>query len=281
MLVSSAGFSAMNAGVRYLSADLDAALIVALRNGVTLALLLPVALRHRGALLRTKRIGDHLKRGSIGAIGMIIWTYCLTIMPLNTATALSFTAPLFATLFAVIFLKEKAPRTLWASLFIGFAGALVILHPTPHDFHWSALLVMVATTGWAVVGLLVKSLTRTEPPLRIVFYMNFFMFLWALPVGIYAWQMPTLQQWGILLAVALCSIVMHFSLAKAYSLAPVASLMPLDFTRLVYTALLAWFLFGETSSLTTWLGGAIILASAMLSTRAHRRDVKAALAGAE
>jgi drug/metabolite transporter (DMT)-like permease len=140
---------------------------------------------------------------------------------------------------------------------------------------------MFATSIWAIVGLLVKSLTSTEPPLRIVFYMNLFMFLLALPFGIGQWQTPSLEAWGIFLLIGLASITMHFTLAKAYSLAPVASLMPLDFTRLIYTAVFAYLIFGETSDLTTWAGGAIILFSAMLGTRAHRRDAKASALGPE
>lgn len=281
MLLSAGAFSGVNTGIRMLSDDLDAALIVALRNAITLLFLLPLALHRPGHMLHTKRLRDHVMRGSVGAIGMITWTYCLTVMPLNNATALSFTAPLFATLFAVLFLKEKASRQLWTALFIGFAGTLIILHPTPHDFRWNSLLVMVATSGWAVVGLLVKSLTRTEPPLRIVFYMNLIMCLWALPLGLLHWKTPDSHQWLILGCIALGSITMHFSLAKAYALAPIASLMPLDFTRLVYTAIFAYLAFGETSTLTTWVGGAIILAAGFLSTRAHRRDAKAAGLGAE
>lgn len=281
MLVSACAFSAMNVGVRYLSTDIHATLIVTLRNAVTLVLLTPVLFRNGIRFIYTDRLKDHLTRGTIGAVGMITWTYCLTIMPTNTATALSFTAPLFATLFAVLFLKEKTSRTLWVSLFIGFAGSLIIIHPSPQDFDWNSLLVMFATSTWAIVGLLVKSLTRTEPALRIVIYMNLIMFLLALPFGLYHWSMPSAEAWAVLVFIACCSILMHFSLAKAYSLSTVSSLMPLDFTRLIYTALFAYLVFGERSELTTWIGGAIILASAMLSTRAGRRDAKAAPLGVE
>ena len=274
MLLSSAAFSAMNVGVRHLSAELDSTLIVTLRNLMTLLLLTPVLLRDGFSFIRTSRLRDHLTRGAVGSVGMITWTYCLTIMPTNTATALSFTAPLFATLFAVAFLKEKTSRSLWVALFIGFMGSMVIIHPNPQDFDWNSLLVMFATSAWAIVGLLVKSLTRTEPPLRIVFYMNLIMFFIALPFGLHHWQMPSPDAWVGLVIIGALSLVMHFALAKAYSLAAVSSLMPLDFTRLIYTALFAYLMFGETSTLTTWVGGAIILGSAVLSTRAGRRDAK-------
>lgn len=273
MLISTAGFSAMNVGVSAISGELHPTLIVTLRNALTLALLLPVVLRNRAALIRTKRLGSHFSRASVGAIGMITWTYCLAIMPVNQATALSYTAPLFTTLFAVLILKEKANASRWLGLLAGFCGALIIIRPSTGSFEWSSLLVMLATTGWAVAGMLVKSLSRTEPALRIVFYMNFFMLLWALPLGIYHWQWPSLHSWAVLLLIAVCSIIMHFSMAKAYFLVPVVKLMPYDFMRLIYTAILSYLLFDEASSWHTWLGAAIIVGSAVFIAR---RDAKVA-----
>lgn len=263
----------MNVGVSYISDQLHPTLIVTLRNGLTLLLLLPIVLRKNAALLRTKRLRAHFSRATIGAIGMITWTYCLAIMPVNQATALSYTAPLFTTLFAVIFLKEQADWTRWGGLILGFVGAMIIIQPGHTAFEWSSLLVMLATTGWAVAGMLVKSLSRTEPALRIVFYMNLFMFLWALPLGFYHWSMPSVEYWGVLVLIACCSIVMHFSMARAYFLVPVVKLMPFDFMRLIYTALFTYLLFGQTSGLHVWIGAAIIVASAAYLAR---RDAKAA-----
>ena len=276
ILISTTAFSGMSAAVRAISPELHATLIVTLRNFLTLLLLLPWALRHRAQAIRTERLADHAWRGSIGAIGMITWTYCLTIMPLAHATALSFTAPLFTTLFAILFLREKAGVARWLALLTGFIGTLVILRPSMSGFHWDALLVMFATSSWAITGLFVKSLSRTEPALRMVFYMNLFMFLLALPLGAMHWQMPTLHTWGVLGIIACCSIVMHFTMARAYALAPVVTLMPFDFMRLISTAMFAYFLFGETSDAMTWLGASIIIASAVYMAR---RDVKAPVLG--
>lgn len=271
MLVSTTGFSAMSVGVRLVSDELEPTLIVTLRNALTLLLLMPFVLHHRGALIRTKRLKSHAWRGCLGAVGMITWTYCLTVMPLSQATALSFTAPLLSTLFAILVLREKADRGRWLALFAGFCGALIIIRPGMVGFDWNALIVIFATTSWAITGMFVKSLSATEPPLRMVFYMNFFMLLMAAPFGAMHWQMPTLHGWLVLLAIACCSVVMHFSMAKAYSLAPVVTLMPLDFTRLISTAFFAYILFGETTDPIAWLGAGIIVICAVIMAR---RDVR-------
>lgn len=273
ILISTTAFSAMSAGVRLIGDTLDATVIVTLRNFLTLALLMPWLMRTGLDAIRTKRMADHAWRGLIGGIGMNTWTYALTIMPLTHATALSFTAPLFSTLFAILFLKERAGINRWLALAVGFIGTLIILRPGATGFDWHALIVIFATTSWAVTGMFVKRLSATEPPMRMVFYMNLFMFLLALPFALPHWQWPSIHGWAVLLVVALCSITMHFTMAKAYSLAPVVTLMPLDFTRLISTALFAYLLFGEVSDQASWLGGAIIVMSAVYMAR---RDVRAA-----
>ena len=272
ILISTTAFSAMSAGVREISSELHATLIVTLRCLFTLVLLIPWAVKNHATGIRTQRIWAHARRGCVGAIGMIGWTYCLTIMPLAHATALSFTAPLFTTLFAILVLREKADWHRWLALFIGFAGTLIIIRPSAQGFEWNSLLVMVTTSLWAITGLFVKSLSRTEPAMRMVFYMNFFMFLMAAPFGFYHWQLPSLHASLVMLLIACCSIVLHFSMARAYALAPVVSLMPFDFTRLVSTAFFAYLLFAEAPDPTSWLGAAVIISAAIYIAR---RDVKA------
>lgn len=273
MLLSTLGFSAMSVGVRLLSPDMGAAMIVTWRNGVTLLLLLPWALRNKAALIRTDRLRDHGWRSLIGSVGMLTWTYCLTLMPLAHATALSFTAPLIATVFAILFLKERVTRYQVGALGAGLIGTLIILQPDPAGFEWNSLLVIFATSAWAVAGILVKSLSRTEPPLRMVFYMNLFMLLIALPFGLLDWRWPDMHGWAVLLVIALSSIVMHFTMAKAFALAPLVTLLPVDFMRLVYTSLFAYLLFGETNAWTSWIGAAIIIASAVFLARRNARTV--------
>lgn len=272
MLLSTTGFSAMSVGVRLISPEMHATLIVTLRNFVTLLLLLPFVLRNNAAIIRTERLKAHAWRGCLGSVGMITWTYCLTIMPLAHATALSFTAPIFSTLFAILFLKEHATAGRWLGLFAGFIGTLIIIRPSVEGFDWNALIVMFATSAWAITGMFVKSLSGTEPPLRMVFYMNLFMLLMAAPFGLAHWEMPSPYAWGVLVFIACCSILMHFTMAKAYALAPVVTLMPFDFTRLISTALFAYLLFHETSDPISWLGAAIIVGSAVVMAR---KDVKA------
>jgi predicted nucleotidyltransferase/uncharacterized membrane protein len=173
---------------------------------------------------------------------------------------------------AMLFLGETVGRDRWLALIVGFIGTWIILRPDAHSFDSRALIVLLTSMFWATTGILIKSLSATEPPLRMVFYMNVFMALLAAPFGLYHWAMPSLHVCGILLIIALCSLIMHVSMVRAYALAPLVTLMPFDFTRLISTALFAYLLFGETSDMATWFGAAIIIASAAFMAR---RDIRA------
>jgi len=271
MILSTASFSLMNVFIRELSAEMHTTIIVFFRNFLCIFLLLPFMLRGGIDTFRTKRLRSHVWRALIGIGGMQTWFYCISTLPLNQATALSYTSPLFTTLFAAFYLHEKLTRARIMALVIGFVGAMVILRPDPHHFDERALFVFLATSLWAVAGITVKTLTKTEPPLRIVFYMSVFMSLLALPPASLHWAWPTPHQYLLLLLIALTSLGAQLCLAHAFKRAEVASLTPYDFGRLIFTSIFAWIAFRETPDPVSWIGAAIIVGSAAYLTRRESR----------
>lgn len=273
MIGSMACFSVMNLFIRYASLDLHTTQIVFLRNLFSVLILLPW-LWHAGiGALKTERLSGHFWRGSFGVIGMQLWFYCVATLPLNEATALSFTAPIFTFIFAILFLGEKAGWHRWLATLVGFAGAMVIIRPDPSNLNHDMLVVLLATSMWGIAGMLVKSLTRTEPPTRIVFYMAAVMLLWSTPAAIYYWQPADVRTLIHCAAIAIASTGAHLLMVRAYAKADIVLLLPFDFFRLVFTALLAYGAFGEVADCWTWAGGAIIVGSAayIAYRESHRR----------
>lgn len=271
MVISTACFSTMTSLIRFISDDLHSTEIVFFRNVFSALLFLPWVLKHKGSVLKTNRMWDHFWRATIGIIGMQSWFYCVSHMPLNEATALSFTAPIFTTLFAILFLGEKAGIHRWSAVICGFVGAMVIIRPDPENMNLIGLIVLFATSMWSIAGMLVKSLTKSEHPLLIVFYMAAFMTLWSFPVMLPHWQMPSVENLIFALLLAIASTGAHFFMVKAYASSDVSMLMPFDFCRLIFTSILAYVFFGEVSDMMTWVGGAIIVTSAAYI--AHREAV--------
>lgn len=270
MLAAMASFSAMNTLIRMASDSLHSTEIVLLRNLFSLLLIIlwQFAL-HRGvSKLRTKRIGNHFWRASVGFVAMELWFYAVTLMPLTLATALSFSTPIFATIFAILFLGEKAGIRRWSAIGIGFIGMMIILRPGTGDIGPHALFVLASSAMMAVASILVKTLTRTETPETIVFYMALFMVPWSVLPVIGHWQEPTGRQLELAFAIALFSTISHLMLTRAYIRADMVMLMPFDFTRLIFTALFAYACFGEMLDMPTIAGSLLIVGSTVYI--AHR-----------
>lgn len=275
MLASMACFACMSTFVRLLSETMPAPVMVFLRNILSLLIILAwsVWMQRRRPRFPTTRMKTHFWRASVGALSMELWFYALTVLPLTLATALSFTTPIFSTLFAMFFLGEKVGFKRWCAISVGFIGVMVILHPSG-SMDTRAFLVLFSSSMMALVGVLVKSLTRTESPETIVFYMALFMIPWSVPPALFhvdALVSVTSYQLWLSFWIALFSTVAHLMLARAFVRAELVVLMPLDFTRLIFVSLLAYPLFGETIDGYTVIGALIIVASTVYIAHRERK----------
>lgn len=277
MIASMFWFAVMNNAIRHLSMELPAPVIVLMRNLLSLGIVTFLLSFQGWGAFRTQHPWRHFWRGGIGSISMQLWFYSLAIMPVAKATALSFTSPLFVTLFAIFFLKEKTDMARIAALLLGFAGTWVILHPGAETFDAEALIVLGSSSIMAIAGILIKTLTRTDPPLRIVFYMALVMTPFSLPFAIPYWQTPSSAAWGWAFAIALTSTFAHIFLAYAYRLADAVVIMPFDFARLIFSAAIAWFVFHEPMTQATFAGGAMITVSAVALAWRESRSRKIAM----
>jgi len=271
MLASMMCFAAMNVIIRSLSiVGLHSTQMVFMRNVMSLIMIMVVSIVMRRGVpsFKTKRFGGHFWRGSVGFVAMELWFHAITLLPLTLATAISFITPILSTIIAIVFLGEKAGIRRWAAIFAGFVGMLVILRPDVSGMNPDALFVLFSSMCMAVAGTVVKSLTRTESPETIVFYMALIMTIWSIAPATLYWQPP--NSWHLWLAfwIAVFSTGAHLMLARAYMRADVVMLMPFDFTRLIFTALLAYVFFGEVMDAQTIMGSLIIVASTVYI--AHR-----------
>ena len=268
MVASMACFSIMNIAIRDLSHSIPSPLMVFLRNAMSLFIMLPFVWQKGAESFRTTRMKGHFFRALIGSISMQLWFYSITIMPITEATALSFTTPLFVTLIAIFFLKEKAGIRRYGALVAGFIGALIIMRPGQGLIEYQSFYVIIGSMLMAVVTILVKTLSTTEPPVRIVFYMSLFMTIFSFPIAVPFFQpLSTLILFKAFL-IALFSTFAHLTLVRAYRNASMTVLMPFDYTRLIFTGIMAYFLFGEMPDEWTIAGSLIIVASTVYI--AHR-----------
>ena len=271
MLIAMVFFSLMSTFIRLASTELHAFEIVFFRNFLAVILMLPW-LWHQGlGALQTNRLGMLSLRAVLNVSAMFAGFMALTMIPLAEATALSFSAPLFATVGAALLLHEQVRMRRITALLVGFAGTIIVLQPGAQAISPGAILAIVNAFLLAMTLLVVKTLTRTERPESVVIYMVLLQSPIALIAAIpfWTWPSPTMWLWLFLLAAA--GTIGHVFFTRAMVIADVTQVQPFEFVRLPIIAAFAFWLFGEVPSLWTWIGGAVIFAATAYIT--HREAV--------
>lgn len=274
MVGACAGFSVMMLAVRQLSSELHPFVVAFWRNLIGLAFMLPWAFSAGLGGLRTGRFRMHGLRSLMGLSAMLSLFMALSLMPLAEVTALTFTAPLFATIGAALILGERVRLRRWSATVIGFLGALLILKPDAEMVQPAALIALTAAVFIAGAMLTVKSLSDSESPNAIVVIMGLLMTPASLVPAAFVWSWPlTGDAWGWIVLMGFSATLGQVCLTRAFRAADASAVMPFDFSRLVFVGALGYWTFGEVPDVWTWIGGGIILAA---SVYIARREAKLA-----
>jgi drug/metabolite transporter (DMT)-like permease len=271
MVGACASFAVMMALVRLVSADVHPFVAAFFRNVFGLVFMLPWVLHAGRRSIRTRRWGMHGLRAAFGLAAMLCLFFALSKMPLAEATALTFTAPLFATVGAALLLGEKVRARRWTAIAVGLAGVLVILRPGVAAVQPAALVALAAAAFIAAAMLTIKSLSRTEHPNAIVVIMGLLMTPGSLPPAILTWTTPDEATFGWLALMGLAATMGQVCLTRAFRAADASAVMSLDFSRLIFVSILGYLMFGQAPDLWTWAGGAVILSSSVYIARRETR----------
>ncbi len=274
MFVATIGLAAGQGMVRQVSAEIHTFEIVFLTTVTGLPVIAPWFVRHGLELFRTTRLGLHLVRTLMVVFGMTAWVHALAITPLATASALSFSAPIFATVLAVVVLGERVGGARWFAVFLGVAGMLVILRPGLIAVEFGPFLAVAAALSRGVVMIVIKMLSRTDSSVTILAYVMVLFVPLTLVQALLVWRWPSPEAWMWLVGIGVIGTGAMLMLTQAIKEAETSIIMPLFFFQLVWMSVIGFAVFGEIPSVFAWIGGAMIIASgtfiAYRETRAKR-----------
>jgi drug/metabolite transporter (DMT)-like permease len=251
---------AMNAGLHPFE-------VVFLRNAFACLLLLPL-LAYRGlALARSKHLSLYGVRVVVSLISMQAWFFALFLIPIGEVTAISYLAPLFGTLGAVLLLGEVVRIRRWTALGVGFLGAMIILRPTGASLGTGQLCALLSAMSAGLTVVLVKQLTARDDPDKIVFLTNLMLLPLSLVPALFVWRWPTAEVLPALIGMGVCAVLGHVSVVRGYAATDASLGMTFEFSKLPFAAGIAYLAFGEAIDLWTWVGALVIFASALYITR--------------
>ena len=219
------------------------------------------------AVVKTARVHLHVARNLIHYAAQLGWFFALTLIPIGQVVAIEFTMPIWAAILAASFLGER--MTVWkiAAIVLGLVGVIVIVRPATGEINPGQLIALAAAVGFGISIAVVKSLTRTEQTLAIIFWMLVVQSAAGFFPALYVWKWPPTYVWGWVVVIAFCGTFSHYCMARAMLHADATVVIPMDFLRVPLTATAGWLIYSERLDIFTVLGAALILAGNLLNLK--------------
>jgi drug/metabolite transporter (DMT)-like permease len=240
-----------------------------IRSAIGLVLIYPLIHRAGGfSIVRTQRLPQHIARNTIHFGAQLGWFFALTLIPIGQVVAIEFTMPIWTAILAAMFLGERITAWKLFAIVLGIVGVVIIVRPATGEINPGQLIALAAAVGFGISVAMVKSLTRTEQTVTIIFYMLVVQTAGSMLPALYVWHWPSLTTWGWGLVIAFCGTFSHYCMARALLYADATVVVPMDFLRVPLTALAGWLLYSEQLDAFTVLGAALILTGNLVNLRA-------------
>jgi drug/metabolite transporter (DMT)-like permease len=266
MLAATLVFALSQAVTKWQVAQFSFAEVLFFRNLGSLAICGLLVLPRRGLdVFATDRLGGHITRSAMQGTAQSCLAIAFGLMSLGGAIAINFSAPLFATLAAAIWLKEKVGRVRGAVLVTGFLGVLLVASPDAGAFQIGALFALVNAVLYGSVTAVVRGMSKTETADTQIMYQTVLltlMFSAALPVFGFAWPARTIDLIALLLNGVLNGVGQYWW-TRALSLAPASAVTPIYYFSLVWAMILGFAIWGDVPSLTLLAGSAVVVGSGL------------------
>ncbi|GJL80911.1 MAG: membrane protein [marine bacterium B5-7] len=270
-------FMAMAISGRELSVELETFEILVYRSIVGLIIVLVMIQRSGWGQVRTKHFGVHFIRNSFHLAGQFGWFYGIALIPLAQVFAIEFTAPIWASVLAVIILKERMTPSKLLAVALGISGMLIILRPGFETIQPAVLMVLMGALGYATSYVLTKKLTRTDTPLCILFFMSAIQLPMALIPTIGSLTVPSLHMLPWLILVGSTALSAHYCLARAFLLADATVVIPLDFLRLPLIAMVGYLVYSEPLDALLFIGALVMMTGNIINVRAASRGPRSTM----
>ena len=258
MILSVIAFSVMNGVVKYLG-SFHAYQIVFFRSIGTLMFTIPLILKAKIPILGNNKKWLFL-RGLFGVTSLTCFFLSLNYLAIGTSVSLRYTSPIFAAIFALIFLKERVKPIQWLLFLIAFVGVLIIKGFGGVDINpVGLLLIMLSALFLGLIFVVIRKIGDSEHPLVIINYFMVMAFVFGGVMSINYWKNPDLKEWLLLLSLGVFGYVGQLYMTKALQSHETNVIAPLKYLEVVFMIIIGAFWFDEVYNLWTLLGIFLIM----------------------
>lgn len=265
-------FTGSHGIVRWASGGIHPMELAFFSNFFSALVFVPWILKRGIRILYTKRFPLHAARAMFNVGSITTWYWALTLTPLADATALSTTAPLFATLGAVLFLGEPMRLRRWLALVAGLVGGLIIVQPGFAEFSPGYIFVLASCVLSSGSRVIAKKLSSTDSPLVCSAYVAMLQTPFSLVFASFVWSAPSMPQLGAMAIVGVMVAAAQYLTVESFRTAEIGAVESFNYLRLIWATIIGYLVFGEISGPSTWIGAAVIVTA---TTYIVRREATA------
>jgi drug/metabolite transporter (DMT)-like permease len=259
MVIATVLFSGASAASKWLVGIYPVGEVLCLRSFASLvagaAMILPVS---GLSAFATHRPRDHLARGLSQSISQLCLLLAFSLMPLAGAVAINFSAPLFAALVSIVWLKEPAGYVRGTALVIGFVGVLIVTNPGTNSLTLGALFALTNAVMYGTVTVAVRGMTRTESANTLVIWQLAVLAFFHSFLLLFGWRWPNAGDAAMLFGTGFTNAIGQWFWTKALHLAPAPAVTPFYYLMLVWALVFGFFIWGDVPS-SSLLGGSAIV----------------------
>ncbi|MEO9863504.1 MAG: DMT family transporter [Yoonia sp.] len=266
MVMTGLNFVAVTALVKHVGSDVPAAQSAFLRYVLGLVFLIPMIRPILSARLTGRQLKLFAMRGVAHTLAVILWFFAMARIPIAEVTAMNYLSPIYVTIGATLFLKEKLPPRRLAAVIIALIGAMIILRPGIKAVEEGHIAMIGTALLFAVGYLVAKQLSGEVSPAVVVGMLSVTVTIGLAPFAIAVWVTPTLAQLGWLFLVACFATAGHYTMTLAFAAAPLTVTQPVTFLQLIWAVLLGFLVFDEAVDGWVVVGGLVIMASVSFIT---------------
>lgn len=259
MLVTGLNFVMVTAFVKLAGSRIPAAESAFLRYLLGLVFLLPMLKPLRAARLDGRALWLFSARGLAHALGVILWFFAMARIPMAEVTALNYLNPVYITLGAVVVFGEKLAARRILAIVAALIGALIILRPGFREIEPGHVAMLGTAMLFAASYLIAGRMSGLVQPVVVVAMLSITVTIGLAPFALANWVTPTLTELGWLFGVAVFATAGHYTMTRAFAVAPMSVTQPVTFLQLVWSVLIGWLVFSEPVDGWVILGGGLIL----------------------
>lgn len=245
--------------------------LICLRQLASLLFLVPYVWYVGGlASLRPVNASGQVLRGLIFLASSLLIVLSLSLLPLPTVTAITFTGPIMIALMSAPMLRERVSGALWLATLFGFIGVLIILQPGTDAFSWALLAPVGAAFASSIRDMMARILARTDTSISILFWSSLVLAAGSAFSAPFGWTAVDMTSGLLVLLAGAVNFCAHFLLIESYRLARAAVVAPFKYTSLLWSALLGYLIWGDFPSGWIWIGSAVLVVSGLWIARTQK-----------